>query len=50
MNQASPPHVAGVGLSGVTILRRLPPTARMLIGCRVARSIGQGALVTDFAL
>ncbi len=50
MNQASPTHVAGAAMSGVTILRRLPPTARMLIGCRVARSIGQGALVTDFAL
>ena len=37
-------------MSGVNTLRRLPLTARLLIACRVGRSIGQGALVTDFAL
>lgn len=36
--------------SSLQTLRRLPLTARLLIACRVARSIGQGALVTDFAL
>ena len=29
---------------------RLAPTARMLITCRAVRSVGQGALVVDFAL
>ncbi|MGH7089695.1 MAG: MFS transporter [Stellaceae bacterium] len=29
---------------------RLSPTARLLILCRAARSVGQGALVADFAL
>jgi MFS family permease len=29
---------------------RLSPTARLLIACRAARSLGQGALVVDFAL
>ena len=32
------------------LLRRLSPTARLLIACRAARSLGQGALVVDFAL
>ena len=32
------------------VLKRLSPTARLLIVCRVARSLGQGALVVDFAL
>ena len=31
-------------------LRRLSPTARLLVGCRAVRSLGQGALVVDFAL
>jgi len=30
--------------------RRLSPSARRLIACRAARSVGQGALVVDFAL
>ena len=30
--------------------RRLAPTARLLIACRAARSLGQGVLVVDFAL
>ncbi|MGH7066176.1 MAG: MFS transporter [Acetobacteraceae bacterium] len=30
--------------------RRLSPNARRLIACRAARSVGQGALVVDFAL
>jgi MFS family permease len=32
-----------------TVLRRLSPTARRLIICRAARSVGQGALTADFA-
>lgn len=32
------------------VLGRLSPTARFLIACRAARSLGQGALVVDFAL
>lgn len=31
-------------------LRRLSPTARLLMACRAARSLGQGALVVDFTL
>jgi MFS family permease len=31
-------------------LRRLSPTARLLVACRAVRSLGQGALVVDFAL
>lgn len=31
-------------------IARLSPTARLLIACRGARAIGQGALVVDFAL
>lgn len=31
-------------------LRILPPTTRLLIASRLARSVGQGALVVDFAL
>lgn len=31
-------------------LQRLSPTARLLIACRAVRSLGQGALVVDFAL
>ncbi len=31
-------------------LGRMPPTARLLIACRAVRSLGQGALVVDFAL
>lgn len=50
MSPAPPPRVAGAVLSGVHTLRRLPLTARLLIACRVGRSIGQGALVVDFAL
>ena len=50
MIEAPPPRTAGAAPNGLEMLRRLPPTARMLIGCRVVRSIGQGALVTDFAL
>ncbi|MGH7160885.1 MAG: MFS transporter [Acetobacteraceae bacterium] len=34
----------------VAMLRRLSPNARRLIACRAARSVGQGALVVDFAL
>ncbi|HTU55647.1 MAG TPA: MFS transporter [Acetobacteraceae bacterium] len=34
----------------VTRLARLSETARLLIACRAARSVGQGALVVDFAL
>ncbi|HUN39477.1 MAG TPA: MFS transporter [Acetobacteraceae bacterium] len=30
-------------------LRRLPRTAKLLIACRAVRSLGQGALVADFA-
>lgn len=37
-------------MSGFHTLTQLPLTARLLIASRVARSIGQGALVTDFAL
>lgn len=44
-NLARPPH-----LSVLAILKRLTPTARMLIACRMARSLGQGALIVDFAL
>jgi MFS family permease len=32
------------------VLRRLSPTARLLIVCRAVRSLGQGVLVVDFAL
>jgi MFS family permease len=32
------------------LVKRLSPTARRLILCRAARSVGQGALVVDFAL
>ncbi|HUZ75172.1 MAG TPA: MFS transporter [Stellaceae bacterium] len=32
------------------VLQRLTRTARLLILCRAARSVGQGALVADFAL
>lgn len=32
------------------MLRRLSPTARLLILCRAVRSLGQGVLVVDFAL
>ena len=32
------------------LFARLSPTGRLLIACRLARSIGQGALVVDFAL
>ena len=31
------------------VFRRLPRTAKLLIACRAARSLGQGALVADFA-
>ncbi len=34
----------------IDLARRLSPSARRLIACRAARSIGQGALVVDFAL
>jgi MFS family permease len=30
--------------------RRLPPTVRSLLGVRLLRSVGQGALIVDFAL
>jgi len=50
MLPASPPRTAGAALPGLAVLQRLPATARLLIACRIARSIGQGALVTDFAL
>lgn len=43
----------GVCHESVSVFRqraRLAPTARLLIGCRAARSVGQGALVVDFAL
>lgn len=33
----------------IALFRRLPLTARLLIACRAARSVGQGALVADFA-
>jgi MFS family permease len=33
----------------ISIVRRLPRTAKLLIACRAVRSIGQGALVADFA-
>lgn len=39
-----------IGAERRGLLRRLSPTARLLIACRLARSIGQGALVVDFAL
>ena len=32
-----------------SLLRRLPRTAKLLIACRAVRSVGQGALVADFA-
>jgi len=32
-----------------SVLRRLPRTAKLLIACRAVRSLGQGALVADFA-
>ena len=32
------------------LLGRLSRTARLLILCRAARSVGQGALIVDFAL
>lgn len=50
MKPVSPPRAAGAVFSGLHLLRHLPLTARLLIACRVARSVGQGALVTDFAL
>jgi len=35
--------------SAAALLRRLPRTAKLLIACRLVRSLGQGALVADFA-
>jgi MFS family permease len=43
----------GVFQESLSLVRqwaRLAPAARLLIGCRAARSVGQGALVVDFAL
>lgn len=37
-------------LTTLATLWRLSPTARLLMACRAVRSIGQGALVVDFAL
>lgn len=34
----------------LAVFGMLSPTARLLIGCRLVRSVGQGALVVDFAL
>ena len=45
-SQAAP---ADERLSARTVIGRLSPTARRLIVCRAARSIGQGALSADFA-
>jgi MFS family permease len=43
---ASPGHASGQTRS---MLWRLPRTAKLLIACRAVRSLGQGALVADFA-
>lgn len=42
--------VYGAGLTPArTVIGRMSPTARRLIVCRAARSVGQGALSADFA-
>ncbi|MGH6968576.1 MAG: hypothetical protein ACREEN_05685, partial [Stellaceae bacterium] len=43
--RATVDHAAAAGW-----LRRMSPTARLLVTCRAVRSVGQGALVVDFAL
>jgi MFS family permease len=43
-------HAAHRSAAGVGWLRRLSPTARLLVASRAVRSLGQGALVVDFAL
>jgi MFS family permease len=54
MTGASPPRAETAvvdrgALAAVTLVGRLSPTARLLIACRAVRSLGQGALVADFA-
>lgn len=54
MNDAppAPPSTAQASLAPLglgAVFRRLPLTGRLLIICRAARSVGQGALVADFA-
>ena len=54
MNAAPPARAEAAyadtpGLTARAVIRRLSPTARRLIVCRAARSLGQGALTVDFA-